>query len=55
MKYQSNVDNSESLQENPSATMKSTTMIIPTPSRVETIGKRIFLETIEVEDQYPEA
>ena len=31
--------------------MKSTKMIIPTPSKIEITGKRSFLEVVEVEDE----
>ena len=51
MEYQSYVEDLESLQENPLAKMKSTTMIIPTPSKIEIIGKRSFSEVVEVEDE----
>ena len=49
MEYQSYVENSWSLQENPSAKMKSTTIIIPTHSRVEITSKRSFSEFVEFE------
>ena len=50
MEYQLDVENSESLQENPFAKMKSASMLIPTPSKIEITGKRIFSEIVEVED-----
>ena len=31
--------------------MKSTTMIIPTPSKIKIIGKRSFSKVVEVEDE----
>ena len=31
--------------------MKSTTMIIPTPSKIEINGQRIFLEVVKVDDE----
>ena len=52
MEYQLDIDTSEILQENPSAKMKSATMIIPTPSRVEMISKIIFFKSIEFEYEY---
>ena len=51
MEYQSNVEYSEILQENPSTKMKLTTMIIPSPRKIEISGKRSFSEFIEVEDE----
>ena len=43
MEYQLYVENSESLHANPPAKMKSATMILPTPTKIEIIGKRSFL------------
>ena len=51
MEYQPSVESSESLQANPSSTMKSASMIILTHSKVEIIGKTSFSETIEIEDE----
>ena len=42
MDYQSDVDDSGGLQANPFATMKVTTMILLTPSKIEITGKRSF-------------
>ena len=42
MEYQPKVESLENLQENPFAIMKSTTMIIPIPSKVDITGKRSF-------------
>ena len=50
MECHSNVENSGILQANSSTTMKSTTMIIPTPSKIETTGKMTLSEIIEEED-----
>ena len=55
MEYRPNVEISESLRANPSATMKSISMIIPTRSKAEIIGKRIFSKTIEIENKDQEA
>ena len=51
MYYQSDVNNLGSLQENPFAIVKKTTMIVPTPSKIEVTGKRSHLEIMEVEEQ----
>ena len=55
MEYHLDAENSESLQENPFSRVKSTSMIIQTPSKVEIIGKRSFSEVVEVEDEDSEA
>ena len=55
MDYQSDVEDSGDLQANPFATMKTTTMIVPTPSKIEINGKRGFLEAMEVEQENSEA
>ena len=36
------------LQENPSSIVKTTTMIVPTPRKIEIVGKISFEEAIEV-------
>ena len=51
MDYQTNMKDLEDLQENPSGIMKSTTIIIPTPRKVEIEGKRTHLEAIETEEE----
>ena len=51
MYYQKDVEDLERLQENPSTKMKSTTMIIPTPSKIEITGKRSFSEIVEIENE----
>ena len=51
MEYQSSVESSERLQLNPSHLMKSSSMLVPTPSKVEITNKRSFLEEIEIEDE----
>ena len=51
MDYQSNVENLGGLQENPSATMKATTMIVPNLSKIEIDGKRSFLEAMQVKEE----
>ena len=50
MEHKLDMEDSIGFQENPSTTMKTTTMIIPTPSKIEIIGTRRFLEAIEVEE-----
>ena len=51
IEYKLDVENSESLQENPSSTMKSAVMIIPTPSKNDITDKKSFLEIVEIEDE----
>ena len=54
MEYQSDVENLERFQENTSATMKSTTMIIPTPSKIEIYINISFSEIVQIEDEVSE-
>ena len=55
MDYRSDMDDRETLKVNPYAIVKSTTMIIPTPSKVEITGKRSHSEVVKVEDEDSEA
>ena len=40
MEYQTRVKDAEALHENPLAIMKSTAIIVPTPRKIEMVGKR---------------
>ena len=51
MDYQTQMKDTEALQENTLAIMKSTTIIIPTPSKVEMAGKRTHSEAMETIDK----
>ena len=51
MDYQSDMEDSGNLLENASATMKETTMIVPTPNKIEINGKRIISEAMEFEEE----
>ena len=42
MEYQPNIDISEILQENPSTTMKSSTMTIPTPVNLRLLVREVL-------------
>ena len=55
MDHQSDMEDWGGLQANPSATMKTKTMIIPTPSKIEITGKRRFLGFIEVKEEDSQA
>ena len=48
MEYQHEVESLESLQENPSAIIKSAAMIIPNPSKIEITRKQSFSEEIDI-------
>ena len=51
MEYHPEVDISESMQANPFDIMNSTTMIIPTPSKVEITDMRSFSQENEIKDE----
>ena len=51
MDYQIEMNNVDALQENPYSLMKSTTIIILTPRKVEMDGKRAHSEAMEIEEE----
>ena len=51
MDYQIEMKDAEALRENPSAIVKSTTIIIPTPSKVEMVGRRTHSEAMETKEE----
>ena len=51
MDYQSNMKDARNLQANPSAIVKTITLIVPNPSKMEITGKRSFTEAMVVEEE----
>ena len=51
MDYQSDLENTETLRVNPSAIVESTTMMIPTLSKIEITRKRIHSKVMDFEEE----